>query len=195
MCSRFEVNASSRDLTRRYGFNDLPTDFTTGEVRPTDPALMIAAGGPRVMRWGLSVDWNNKPLINARAETLAEKSTFRPLLKNRCLVLATAYFEWRRDGGQRFKNRIAPNDGATTAFAGLHDEERFVIITCEPASDIAHIHNRMPVMLGVGEALQWIDASLGFENVGSLLVPSANGALVATEAMTASSTQSNRLGS
>lgn len=195
MCSRFEVNASSRDLTRRYGFNDLPTDFTTGEVRPTDPALMIAAGGPRVMRWGLSVDWNNKPLINARAETLAEKSTFRPLLKNRCLVLATAYFEWRHHGGQRFKNRIAPNDGATTAFAGLHDEERFVIITCAPVSDIAHIHNRMPVVLGVGEALQWIDASLGFEILGPLLVPSANGTLVATEAMTASSTQSNRLGS
>ena len=195
MCSRFEVNASTRDLTRRHGFNDLPTDFATGEVRPTNPALMIAAGGPRVMRWGLSVDWNNKPLINARGETLAEKSSFRPFLKNRCLVLATAYFEWRHEGGQRIKNHIAPNDGATMAFAGLHDEERFVIITCAPASDIAHIHNRMPVVLGVGESLQWIDASLGFENVCSLLVPSANGAFVATEVMATSSTQSNQLGS
>ena len=194
MCSRFEINAGSRGLTRRYGFNDHPTDFTTGEVRPTNPALIIAANGPRVMRWGLSVDWNNKPLINARGETLAKKSTFRPLLRNRCLVLATAYFEWRRDGRQRFKNRIAPSDGATTAFAGLHDEERFVIITCAPASDIAHIHNRMPVVLGVGEALEWIDASLGFENVASLLVPSANGAFVATEAMTATSSQPNQLG-
>jgi len=194
MCSRFEVNASSRDLTRRYGFNDLRTRFTTGEVRPTDPALIIEAGGPRVMRWGLSVDWNNKPLINARGETLTEKSTFRPLLNNRCLVLATAYFEWRRDGRQRLKNRIAPNDGATTAFAGLHDEKRFVIITCAPASDIEHIHNRMPVVLRVGEALQWIDASLGFVNVASLLVPSANGTLVATEPMTANSTQPSQLG-
>ena len=69
----------------------------------------------RLLGWGLGVDWTAKPLINARAETLAEKRTFRPLLERRCLVPATAYFEWRKDGKARHKNRIRPEDAVTRA--------------------------------------------------------------------------------
>ena len=186
MCSRFEVNIQSQDiddLTGRSGLDDLPTGFTNGEVRPTDAALVIDASGPQVYPWGLVVDWDNKPLINARAETLTQKPTFRPLLENRCLVPASAYFEWRRDGATRLKNRIARADGKAMCFAGLQDGARFVIITCMPATDIAHIHNRMPVILSPGDEAQWISRAATFDQVAPLLSPTQPGDLRANEDM------------
>lgn len=177
MCSRFEVNVRPRDLARRFGLDDLPDGFTSGEVRPTDPALVITADGPRVMNFGLNVDWDTKPLINARAETLAEKPTFRPLLESRCLVPASAYFEWRRDHGQRLKNRIAPQAGGIMAFAGLHDGERFAIVTCAPAANILHIHNRMPVALTPEGETAWSDSAWRYQDLAQLLVPAATAPL------------------
>ncbi len=181
MCSRFEINSRPRDLARRFGLSDEPSGFTTGEVRPTDAALTIDATGARAMRWGLDVDWDSKPLINARAETLVEKPTFRPLLQRRCLVPADAYFEWRRDGARRLKNRIAPVAGGIMAFAALNDGERVVIVTCVPAPDIAHIHGRMPVIVAEDAEARWCDPALPFADVAVLLRPAATGFLAANE--------------
>jgi len=181
MCSRFEINARPRDLLQRFGLSAEPAGFTTGEVRPTDPALTVGRNGGETKRWGLAVDWDTKPLINARAETLTEKPTFRPLLENRCLVPAEAYFEWRRDGGRRLKNRIAPADGGIVAFAGLIDGDNVVIVTCAPAAGIAHIHNRMPVILTAAGEGGWGDPSLPFADVAPLLAPTADGFLAAVE--------------
>jgi putative SOS response-associated peptidase YedK len=181
MCSRFEVNVRPRDLASRFDIDDLPAGFTVGEVRPTDPALVIGAEGPLVLNWGLRVDWDKKPLINARAETIADKPTFRPLLKNRCLVPANAYFEWRRNHSQRLKNRIAPANDGVMAFAGLHDGERFVIVTCAPATDIAHIHNRMPVVLSEHGETIWRDSARSYTDVAILLEPTVPGMLAWNE--------------
>ena len=175
MCSRFEINARPRDLARRFGLAAEPADFATGEVRPTDPVLTIGPGGVRTMPWGLAVEWDSKPLINARAETLTQKPTFRPLLENRCLVPAEAYFEWRRDGKARLKNRLAPAAGGIFAFAGLHDAARVVIVTCQPAPDIADIHNRMPVILAAADEARWCDPKLAFAEVANLLHPTQPG--------------------
>jgi len=181
MCSRFEINSRPRDLARRFGLAAEPAGFASGEVLPTDPALTIDPDGARAQRWGLPVEWGSKPLINARAETLTEKPTFRPLLDKRCLVPADAYFEWRRDGARRLKNRIAPADGGIMAFAGLTDGQNVVIVTCAPAAGIAHIHNRMQVILTpVGES-GWRDAALPFAEVAPLLSPTADGFLAAAE--------------
>lgn len=182
MCSRFEIKARPRDLARRFGFDDLPDGFTAGEVRPTDPALVLAADSYSVLPWGLNVSWGSKPLINARAETLAEKTTFRALLDKRCLIPATAYFEWRRDDrGRRLKNRIAPVDEAPMAFAGLHDGQRFVIVTCAPSPAIAHIHNRMPVVLDPAHESGWCDPERPFADAARFLTPAPDGALCAIE--------------
>jgi putative SOS response-associated peptidase YedK len=184
MCSRFEVNIDAQDisdLTDLVSFDDLPASFASSEVRPTDAALVINSERPQMMPWGLSVAWDNKPLINARAETLSQKPTFQPLLKNRCLVPASAYFEWRRHGVARLKNRIARADGQPIYFAGLHDGARFVIITCTPVSDIAHIHNRMPVILASGNATHWISQTTNFDQLAGLLSPPQPDALRAEE--------------
>ncbi len=181
MCSRFEINARPRDLARRFGLATEPAGYAIGEVRPTNEVLTITGDGSRPMPWGLKVDWDTKPLINARAETLTEKQTFRPLLENRCLVPAEAYFEWRKDGKARLKNRIHPAAGGIFAFAGLHDGERAVIVTCAPAPDIAHIHGRMPVILSQADEMRWCDPKLTFADVAALLHPTAPGALAADE--------------
>ena len=174
MCSRYELNASPGDLVERFDLVDSPDMTPRVEVRPTNPVPVIdGARRLRLIRWGLAVSWDTKPLINARAETLERKKTFRPLLANRCLVPATAYFEWRRDGSRRLKNRIAPSVGGLFAFAGLTDGERFTIITCAPAAPIAHIHNRMPVILEAEAEAAWLDGARPFAEVKPLLAPFA----------------------
>ncbi len=188
MCSRFEMNSPPRELARRFGLKSPPPAPNAAELRPTNQALIVdrladetgdRAG--RLMAWGLAVGWDTKPLINARAETLAEKRTFRPLLEKRCLVPATAWFEWKKIGRAKLKNRIAPVAGDVFAFAGLTDGERFTIVTCGAAPAVAHIHHRMPVVLdGEGES-SWIDPEVPFAEAAELLVPYA-GALAAVEA-------------
>ncbi len=172
MCSRFEIDASPSDIAERFGLADPPPLPNAPEMRPTDMALVIDGGAkPRLLSWGLAVEWNAKPLINARAETLSRKKTFRPLLGSRCLVPATAYFEWRKDGHARRKNRIGTKSRGVFAFAGLTDGDRFTIITCPPAADIAHIHDRMPVILERRAEPLWIDRGTPFNKVSGLLVP------------------------
>lgn len=171
MCSRFEMAAPAADIARRFSLAAAPPLPNTPELRPTDLALVIQPEGSRLLGWGLAVPWDAKPLINARAETLAQKPTFRPLLDTRCLVPATAYFEWRKAGKAKLKNRIALSEGGVFAFAGLTDGERFTIVTCLPAPAIAHIHERMPVILDRRAEAPWIDPGVPFAEVSGFLVP------------------------
>ncbi len=70
MCSRFELTATADEIALRFGLSGAVNIPKHGERRPTDPALVITAKGACLMNWGLVVDWDAKPLINARAETL-----------------------------------------------------------------------------------------------------------------------------
>ena len=181
MCSRFELETTAGDLAQRFGLEAAPPMPNTKELRPTDLSLVIAPDGPKLLSWGLRMDWDNKPLINARAETLSEKKTFQPLLESRCLVPATVYFEWRKDGGAKLKNRIGLGNRGLFAFAGLLDGDRFTIITCAPQPGIAHIHNRMPVILEPSAEARWINPEAPFESVSGLLVPYPSEPLSAEE--------------
>ena len=183
MCSRYEMDAEPQEVARRFGIElPLPPLPSGPELRPTNRALVIVGGpGPLVLGWGLPASWDSRPLINARAETLSERKTFRPLLTNRCLVPASAYFEWRRRDGRKLKNRIAPRGAGLWAFAGLTDGEFFTIITCSPAPAIAHIHGRMPVILERRAEGDWIDASKPFPEVAPLLAPYSGGAFKVDE--------------
>ncbi len=182
MCSRYELTAKPRELARRFGLVTAPALPNMVEFRPTDQALVIQPAGIGVlMAWGLRPKWSAKPLINARAETLTEKHTFRPLLESRCVVPASAYFEWRKsDDGKKLKNRIAADDDII-GFAGLHDGTAFAIVTCRPAPTIAHIHGRMPVILSAEGESKWLDPTLPFVNVATALAPYDAASLVAIE--------------
>lgn len=177
MCSRYDLSANPSRLAERFRLSVPPPDLARPEIRPTDRALVIVADGDRQGRalgWGL-VSWDGKPLINARAETLTERKTFRALLERRCAVPATAYFEWRQDGQRRLKNRIAPADGGIVSFAGLRDDDRFVIVTCPAAPAIAAINDRMPVILGGAAEDLWLDPKTPFDAVAWMLLPFAGG--------------------
>ena len=176
MCSRFEINNTLENVALRFDISTnatlMPEFAPIAEVQPTNEVPVVNNDRQILpLHWGLKVDWNNKPIINARAETLAEKQTFQPLLENRCLVPATAYFEWRKDKKLKIKTRIQPDNGELVAFAGLIDDDTFTIITCQPSPSIAYIHGRMPVILDPASEAVWLSADNAYEDVTKLLTP------------------------
>ncbi len=172
MCSQFELIQQPADLAARFGLTAPPPGVNMSVIRPTDQAMVIRMSGKAMLYgWGFDVSWDTKPIINARSESLTEKKTFRPHLENRCIVPATGYFEWRKVNGAKHKNRIRPTDQKAFGMAGLVRDDRFTIITCPPSPDIAHIHNRMPVILAPGSERDWLDPSQDFKSVAHHLVP------------------------
>jgi len=195
MCSRFDLNSDIRafqvqlglemeDIIRMPlpdGFNrngsddedeDAAFDSLTGTRRPTDPIAVILPHQKAAIRyWGLSIPGMNSPMINARAETLTEKPTFRPLLNRRCLIPANGWYEWRKDGTAKHKNRITLPDHQPFLFAGLENGREATIITCAPSGSIAHIHNRMPAVIGPNHLAAWLDPHMTFEDLGYMLGP------------------------
>jgi len=195
MCSRFNLNSDIRafqvqlglemeDIIRMPlpdGFNrngsddedeDAAFDSLTGTRRPTDPIAVILPHQKAAIRyWGLSIPGMNNPMINARAETLTEKPNFRPLLNHRCLIPANGWYEWRKDGTAKHKNRITLPDHQPFLFAGLENGSEATIITCAPSGSIAHIHNRMPAVIGPNHLAAWLDPHMAFEDLEYMLGP------------------------
>ncbi|MEQ5774722.1 SOS response-associated peptidase [Thalassospira sp. NFXS8] len=168
------------DNLENSGFNGL-----SGIKRPTDPiAVIIPAWSLSLRKWGLArhdgaanmakSQAAKGLLINARAETLAQKRTFRPLLQRRCLIPATGWFEWRKNGQNRYKNHITLPNHAPFLFAGLENGDDVVIITCPPSPVIRHIHNRMPAIIGPGHIHKWLDQQQDFSAVRHMLHPVPN---------------------
>ncbi|MDP4796428.1 MAG: SOS response-associated peptidase [Rhodospirillales bacterium] len=172
MCSNFELNATPSDIASAFGLDEEPPLPNKADLRPTDLSLIIGSGkSAGLLPWGLAVDWSKQPMINARSETLTEKPTFRGLLESRCVVPASAYFEWRKtEDGKKRKNTIHAPDAAILAMAGLTNGERFTIVTCTPSPGIAHIHNRMPVILPPSRIDAWLSTA-PFKDVANALVP------------------------
>ncbi|WP_096702308.1 SOS response-associated peptidase [Magnetospirillum sp. 15-1] len=174
MCSRFELKADPAALMRRFGLTVPPPWPLGAERRPTDPVLVIGKDGGDLLPWGLTVEWQAALLINARAETLAVKPTFRPLLAGgRVLIPASAWWEWQVAGRGRLKTRLALAGEPLFALAGLSDGRRVVIVTCAPADDLAAVHDRMPVVLPPEAEAAWIDGARPFDAVAPLLRPHA----------------------
>ena len=180
MCGRYTTTTPRPVLEKRF-----EATFAAPEATPTYNAapsqqlpvvLNTEPGQIQLLQWGLIPGWVKdvqqapKP-INARAETLAEKPSFRPLLqRRRCLVPADSFYEWKVSAGSKTKvpHRILLRSEEPFAFAGLWDEwvdratgevkPTFTIITTEPNELMASIHNRMPVILqGRDAELAWLD--------------------------------------
>lgn len=172
MCSRYELKSPARDLMTAFSLSEAPVLQNQSEIRPTDVAVLIHQDrSSNTQPWGFQVDWTKQPMINARSETLNEKPTFRPWLQSRCVIPASAYFEWRTDEqGKKRKNRIWLPDTPTMAMAGLTDGERFTIVTCTPSRAIEHIHSRMPVILAANDVDRWLSDD-AFDAVAPVLQP------------------------
>jgi putative SOS response-associated peptidase YedK len=192
MCGRYTVAVDPQLLAERFNVA-LPEEFVPRfNVAPTDPVLALTerSAGRELMtaRWGLIPHWAKEPkvgakMINARAETLAEKSAYRPLLaKGRCLILADGFYEWRLDpDGKKRPVRYTLDDGAPFGFAGLWTSWRdpesgeslrsCTIITTAANPLVAVAHDRMPVILPRGVEAEWLDREVPVEAALSLLQP------------------------
>ena len=193
MCCRYVLDVSERDLAdiveqagnspllRRFQQRDSGLLVRSGEVRPTNvaPAVATSRGGEQAvfpMRWGFTIEGRSTLLINARAETAAEKPSFRDAWRShRCVLPASCYFEWQHapaeDGRPAVttKYAIRPCDTQITWLCGLYRIEDglpvFVVLTTEPSDDVAFIHDRMPLILPKGCVREWIDPTVRAEDL------------------------------
>ncbi|RYG24689.1 SOS response-associated peptidase [bacterium] len=150
-----------------------------GDHFPGDQGEFIKAGGElTVGRWGLQPSWakdrnfGKRNAYNARAETVAEKPTFRNAFRHRrCLVPAAAFYE--RSEGHWF--RMSPREDEAFLIAGLwepgDEEPTYTMVTTEPNHAIADVQDRMPVLLDGGQAEAWLSPEAPFEELRSLMVP------------------------
>ena len=155
MCSRFELKSEPRDMLGVFGIKTLPSEFKLQQFYPSNNVLCFNNSGAFIHRWGLKLSWSKNTLFNARAETLLKKHTFRPFLKSKCLVPATAYYEWRHSGILRIKNKIFLKNREMFGLAGLTNGESIIIITRKSPPSIAHIHGRMPMIVPESAQKEW----------------------------------------
>lgn len=191
MCGRFTLRARLNVVIRELNlFGDLDWE-PRYNIAPTQPVPIVRrdATGRRAValaRWGLVPSWSKdaKPsaaLINARGETVAEKPAFRSAFrKRRCLVLADGYYEWRSVGKKKQPYFIRRADDAPFGFAGLWESrlgedgttlESCTIITTESNEATRPVHDRMPVILDVGEWDSWLAPAADPAGLQSFLRP------------------------
>jgi putative SOS response-associated peptidase YedK len=193
MCGRFTLFVDPKDLMDAFPGFETPVEWTPRyNIAPSQPVAVIANNGQNKIeffRWGLVPFWAKdlkigNRMINARAETVAEKPSFRAAYRRRrCLVLADGFYEWRKEPGQRAKTPmyIRLKSGEPFAFAGLWETWRSPddqtvlscnIITTRPNSLVERIHNRMPVILEPQAYDLWLDpAEQSPEKLGVWLKP------------------------
>ena len=196
MCGRFAITLPDDAMAQLFAArpaNDLPP-VPRYNICPTQPvATVVSSGGARhfgPMRWGLIPAWykhaGDGPLLfNARAETLAQKPAFAEAArKRRCLIPASGFYEWTREGEARLPWFITRTDGAPMVFAGVWqawtgpDGMRMgtcAIVTCAATGAMAGLHERVPVILEREDWALWLgEAGHG---AARLMRPLAEGAL------------------
>ncbi len=199
MCGRYTLS-NPGDILEELGVVNPDLGETLApryNIAPTQtaPVVRAAEGGERklaVLRWGLIPFWAKEEaignrMINARGETVAEKTSFkRPLKSQRCLVLADGFYEWRKMNGGKQPFHIYLGDHRPITFAGLWDRwskgpqpiESFTIITTDANPKVSELHDRMPVILDAEARDVWLDPSVEDpEELSALLRPYGGGDL------------------
>jgi putative SOS response-associated peptidase YedK len=190
MCGRFQISKIEDDLQVRFHV-DVEHEWLR-QIFNAAPMMIlpvITSEEPQRLnffRWGLVPFWAKDPsignkMINAKAETLAEKPSFKNALKSRrCLIPANGFYEWKREGNKKLPYRICRKDEELFAFAGLWEKWRdpagetlqtFTIITTQPNEIIAEIHDRMPAILDPELERHWLDIRVPVNEVLQYLRP------------------------
>ena len=183
MCGRFTLRAPASVLAQQFAVFDMPPIGPRFNIAPTQ-AVPVVRMNPRepepqrelvALRWGLIPSWAKDPaignrMINARAETVAEKPAYRAAFRRRrCLVPADGFYEWQRIGGKKQPYFIHMRDDGPFALAGLWESwqgpdhsriESFTVLTTEPNDVVRPIHNRMPVIMNESDYSLWLDPAV-----------------------------------
>ena len=205
MCGRFALVATGEEVAEHYQLSEVPFVVPRYNVAPTQPvaAVRLGRGGEReftFFQWGLIPSWAKDPsigsrMINARAETAAEKPAYRAAFKRRrCLLPSTGFYEWHQLEGRKQPMYIHPTDDKIMSLAGLweiwHDPEGGLLETCTiltttPNSLMESIHNRMPVVLNPRDYNAWLNPETATDQLQHLLRPYDEGRLAAYPVSTA----------
>ena len=177
MCGRFAFYSPSEATAALFGASGSLEMKPRYNIAPTQDVAAIrndAAGGRELtaLRWGLIPFWAKDPsignrMINARAETVAEKPAFRAAYRRRrCLVLADGFYEWHKEGSEKTPYFIALDSGKPFAFAGLWENwqskesdesiQSATLLTAEANDFMSSLHHRMPVILEAETADRWL---------------------------------------
>ena len=188
MCGRFANHLEWEDLWV-WILGDWPADAPQRfNVAPTQTVAAFAADGGHAMRWGLVPAWSKEPktkysTFNAVIEDVAKKPAYRAAWAagRRCLIPVLGYYEWRTEQGGKQPYFIRSVEGDPLFLGGLweawhgdgHELLSCTVLTREPVASIAHIHNRMPVLLPTELAKVWL--TIGVPEAAAVAVGDAPG--------------------
>ncbi len=191
MCGRFTLSSSAEELFEEFGIEIPPNYAPRFNIAPQQPVPIVGRpdGGAPVfsfLQWGLVPWWAEDAMggaraINARAESLLERPTFRdPFLFRRCWVVADGFYEWTGEGKARQPWRFRRRDRRPFAFAGIWDRWKredgealytCAIVTSDAGPVVQGIHDRMPVILDAAVRAQWLEPDAHPTDLAALLHP------------------------
>lgn len=195
MCGRYSLSSDGEALVEEFGVNDLAAWSPRFNIAPSQAVPVLVHNGDSLeatsFYWGLVPAWAKdrkmqSRLINARAESVAEKPSFRSAFRRRrCLVLANGYYEWVKRNNEKQPYYIHLQSHRPFAFAGLWEkwlDENGTpylscsIITCAANERLTALHQRMPVVLPKPTHATWLQSETDSQTLIDLLKPAANDA-------------------
>jgi putative SOS response-associated peptidase YedK len=180
MCGRYAITSPPEAVRAFFGFAETPNFPPRFNIAPTQPIPVVfaeprSAGRTRhfqLMRWGFLPGFAKDPqtfplLVNARAETLAMRPSFRAALtRRRCLIIADGFYQWRQGGAPKRPYLVRPVDRGLMGFAGLYETycdptggeiDTALIITTAANALMSRLHGRMPAILEREDFAAWLD--------------------------------------
>jgi putative SOS response-associated peptidase YedK len=176
MCGRYTLRTPVDSLVETFEIEEYPSSITPNyNIAPTQEVAAVVEEEDKrkleMLHWGLIPSWAKDPaignkMINARAETVSEKPSFRSAFKKRrCLILADGFYEWKKTDDGKQPYHVKMEDGSPFAFAGLWESwgkngeeiHSCTIITTEANDLMSEIHHRMPVILPPEDYAMWLD--------------------------------------
>lgn len=189
MCGRFTLSQPIDRVASVFNLAQTPPLEPRYNIAPTQlvPSILSAPGGEKqlqMLRWGLIPAWAKDPaigakLINARAETVSEKPSFKSAFKRRrCLIVADGFYEWQRQDGKKQPYYFRLQSGQPFAFAALWEQWQSpdeqvtstTILTTEANDLLRPIHDRMPVILDPDKYELWLDPKVENSEILQLLL-------------------------
>src|SRR5437588_7515363 len=204
MCGRYSITTAPEAMRRLFAYPEQPNFPPRFNIAPTQPVPIVRLYEGRrqfaLVRWGLIPSWVKDPrrfalLHVARGESVNEKPAFRNAMKRRrCLVPADGFYEWKRTAERKQPYFVRLKSGQPMAFAGLweswmgpngEEQETAAIVTTTASRSIAHIHDRMPVIVPPEAFDFWLDPKVGAEMAASVIQPAPDATIEAYEVSSA----------
>jgi putative SOS response-associated peptidase YedK len=181
MCGRFTLKVLPKELEKRYGVSIKAGKYLPSyNISPSKAIPIVPNDKPDEiiwMKWGMEPSWwrqKGRSLINIRKESLLSKQVFKKNFKTqRCLIPADGFYEWKKIGSKKQPYYFKLKDDGVFSFAGLWDEEKSglacAIVTCEPNTLVAKVHNRMPCILTKEDEYKWLNEEVEENDLMKLL--------------------------